>query len=271
MTKLTDQHYLKTQQYRSASNLEARIALHRSFGTNPYDWQLWVFDQLELEPGMQILEMGCGPASLWRGNLTGPLARRLPENTRIILGDLSTGMVREARDHLQGHPVFAYHVSDVQRLPLPSALFDRLIANHMLYHVPDIQAALHEFKRCLKPGQPLFAATNGRAHMAELDQLLKDFEPGYTLALRAVERFALENAREQLERVFASVEVLPFDCNLKVTDPAALIAYVASMWGWLEDPSSEKFETFERFVRQRFQPKGYLWITKSAGLVIARD
>ena len=266
MPKLTDQTYLKNQQYRNANNLEARIALHRDFGTNPYDWQLWVFDQMELEPGMQVLEMGCGPASLWRGNLD-----RIPENTRFYLGDLSIGMLQQGRENLQSQPGFSYLNADAQRLPFPPASFDRLVANHMLYHVPDILAALREFKRALKPGCPLFAATNGDAHMAELYSLYLDFNPSHGLSGQVVARFSLENARAQLEQVFAQVEIRLFDSNLKVTDPAALVAYIGSLWDGLEGSSPERLQEFERFVRARFQPKGYFWITKSQGLVIAHD
>jgi ubiquinone/menaquinone biosynthesis C-methylase UbiE len=279
MTKLTDQHYLKTQQYRSAANLEARIALHRDFGANPYDWQLWVFDQLDLQPGIQVLEMGCGPASLWRENLIGPQARRIPPGIRFFLGDLSTGMVGQARTNLasatqenhRSQPRFAFLAGDVQSLPFPDASFDRLIANHMLYHVPDILSAVREFKRTLKPGQPLFAATNGNSHMVELHQLFQDFEPNYNFSARVVRRYSLENARQILGEVFSQVEVRIYDNNLKVTDPAALVAYVASMWDGLEGSDPQRTLEFERFIRDQFKFKGYIWITTSAGLVIARD
>ncbi len=274
MSRLTDQKYLKTEQYGSAANLEARIALHRDYGTNRYDWQLWVYDQLELEPGLQILEMGCGPASLWRSNLNPPHSRRLPEGVRVTLGDLSIGMARQARTNLIDHPAFAYLTADVQQLPFPEAQFDRLIANHMLYHVPDILSAVREFKRLLKPGRPLFAATNGDAHMAELYQLIHDFDPSYERPDRVIHRFSLETAPSQLEQVFSQVEVRPFDSNLKVTNPAALVAYVGSMWDiWdrTEDEKAERIQAFERFVQARFEAEGYIWITKSAGLIIAHD
>lgn len=219
---------------------------------------------------MRVLEMGCGPASLWRQNVLGPQARPLPAGIKLTLGDLSGGMLREARANLQDHPAFTYLEADAQRLPFPDEAFDRLIANHMLYHVPDIQAAGREFKRLLKPGRPLFAATNGDAHMAELHQLFRAFEPNYTLPVMEVRRFSLENARQVLSGVFSQVEVLPFDSNLKVTNPAALVAYVASMWDGLEGSDPQRLLDFERFVRGKFEPQGYFWITKSQGLVIAR-
>jgi hypothetical protein len=45
MSLFTDQRYLKHEQYKTAANLGARIALHRRFSANPYGWQHWVFDQ----------------------------------------------------------------------------------------------------------------------------------------------------------------------------------------------------------------------------------
>ncbi|MFC1976370.1 MerR family transcriptional regulator, partial [Chloroflexota bacterium] len=71
MSKLSDQTYLLTEQYQNASNLNARIQLHARFSVNKYDWFLWVFDHLNLAPDSRILELGCGPANLWRKNLEG--------------------------------------------------------------------------------------------------------------------------------------------------------------------------------------------------------
>ena len=55
-------------QYRDASNLNARIALHERFSTNPRSLPLWIFDQLELPDDARILEIGCGPENLWADN-----------------------------------------------------------------------------------------------------------------------------------------------------------------------------------------------------------
>ena len=63
------QRYLRTEQYRDASNLNARIALHVRFATKTYGWHRWIFDQFALSPHAHILELGCGTGCLWLQNL----------------------------------------------------------------------------------------------------------------------------------------------------------------------------------------------------------
>ena len=92
MPTLTNKTYLKDRQYKNSGNLEARINLHRRFRVNSYPWQRWVYDQMELESGMRILELGCGTAELWRRNMD-----RIPSDLFATLGDLSIGMVNQSR------------------------------------------------------------------------------------------------------------------------------------------------------------------------------
>ena len=41
---------------------------------------------------------------------------------------------------------------DIQDINFPEETFDVIIANYMLYHIPDLQKALYEVKRVLKTG-----------------------------------------------------------------------------------------------------------------------
>src|SRR5262245_46738708 len=125
-----DRHSLRTEQYASTANLDARMDLHRRFSTNPYGWQRWVFDHLlRLDPE-HVLEVGCGSGMLWRTNID-----RLPSHWRVLLSDFSAGMVGEARRALSASNQFQFAVLDAGSPALRRRRFDCVVANHMLYHV----------------------------------------------------------------------------------------------------------------------------------------
>lgn len=263
--RLYNQEYLKNVQYRSAANLQARIQLHRRFGTNAYPWFHWVLDHLELGPGMAVLELGCGPADLWRENRP-----RLPGDLQVCLGDLSMGMVREARQNSQLAPGAWFLSADAQSIPLPSASFDRVIANHMLYHAPDISAALRELHRVLKPGGLFCAATNGLYHLTEIRSLVHRFVPELDMPESVSRRFALENAADLLAPHFTDVHSVIYEDNLKVTDPQALLAYLRSMWSFTDFLGQEEIQKIQAFVHDTIEEVGYYWIGKSQGLLLGR-
>jgi ubiquinone/menaquinone biosynthesis C-methylase UbiE len=261
---LTDQTYLKENQYKTPDNLNARIALHRLFGTNSYPWQQWVFDQLELQPGMRILEVGCGPAELWQENLF-----RFPAGIRVTACDLSMGMLVKARQSLVEARDFWYMNIDAQAIPFPACYFDKVIANHMLYHVPDIDLAISEIWRVLKPGAMLCAATNGNKHMTELRNLISLFKPEYRGMEGAAKRFSLENSEQYLRKTFSRTKVRIFEADLIVTETEPLIAYILSMWGIYPELDKEKLTALAEHVQQIIATKGSFPITKSQGVAIA--
>lgn len=161
MPELDNQQYLLTKQYQNSSNLNARIQLHARFSTNKYGWHRWIFDQLKIVAGSHMLELGCGPASLWSANRD-----RIPADWHITLSDFSEGMIENARQNLSSiqHP-FSFAVIDAQTIPFADASLDVVIANHMLYHVPDRPKALAEIQRVLKPEGRLYASTVGNQHL----------------------------------------------------------------------------------------------------------
>ena len=204
MARFTDPVYLREEQYKTPTNLSARSGLHERFSTAAGSWHMWVMDQLDLRAGERVLEVGGGPGWLWREN-----ADWLPAGLRVCFSDFSLGMLRAARAGLTGLHGFGFANSDAQDLPLPAGGFDWVIANHMLYHVPDLPRAVRELARVLRPGGRLCAATNGGQHMCELDRLLHQFDARYPEPdqMAAMLRYRLENAAEWLRPVFGRVEV----------------------------------------------------------------
>ncbi len=80
-------------------------------------------------------------------------------------------MVAEARAGLRALPDFHFVVAELSQLPFPEGSFDAVIANHMLFHVPNLELGLAEIHRVLGRGGVLIAATNGPEHLLELRQL----------------------------------------------------------------------------------------------------
>src|SRR5207253_1882718 len=124
---------------------------------------------------------------------------------------------------------FSFAVADAQTVPFARASFDAVIANHMLYHVPDRAQALSEIRRVLRPGAQLYATTVGRDHMRELHDRFRQIAPHLTPeADRWGDSFNLENGREQLLQWFPSVTLHPYEDALLVTEVEPLVAYLLS-------------------------------------------
>lgn len=260
MARIDDAAYLRGEQYRTAENLDARIRFHDRFSTNPQGWPGWVFDRLRLAPRARILEIGCGSGALWQENLS-----RVPGGWSVVLSDFSPGMAARARRNLPSLPVA---VLDAQDLPFPTARFDAVIANHMLYHVPDRPRALSEIRRVLRPGGRLYAATGGRDQFRELIDLVRRFDPGLQMwEGRGPDSFLLETAGEQLAPWFPEVLLHRFDDALVVTETEPLVDYVASKVAL----TAERRAAFARFVEEEMRRQGgSLRIGKDYGLFEAR-
>ena len=212
MTTFTDPEYLRDQQYRDDSNFQKRVDLHKRFSTNPQQWPEWVLERLDLPPAADVLEIGCGPASLWRDNVD-----RIAPGWRLTLVDLSPGMIAAARGFLGDRA--EYVVADMQELPFDDESFDGVIANHMLYHVPDPWKGLSEAARVLRSGGRFFAALNGREHLKELNEI-------------RTQRFhvdvVVETAGDELAQFFEEIELDRYPCDLEVTEVEPVLAFVAS-------------------------------------------
>lgn len=95
-------------------------------------------------PQTDLLEAGCG---------TGLILRALRPRVRRAVGlDLSAGMLRQARS--RDLPVVQASVTDI---PFPPETFDLVCSFKVLAHVQQIERALQEFARVLRPGGRLLA------------------------------------------------------------------------------------------------------------------
>ena len=211
---LNDPQYI-SKQYRDAANLTARISLHQRFGTNPYNWQPWVFDHFDLPSQCRVLELGCGTGNLWLENL-----ERIPPGWQITLSDQSKGMVEQARSSLDGQRPFQFEVIDAQSasFPLESGNFDAVIANHMLYHLADRPTAFSEIRRVLKPGGRILISDLISDHPTP-DFLIQNMDALVGCLPVQKDEYVGQLLAAGLEEV-AVVEEKPYPNEMMVTDPA---------------------------------------------------
>jgi SAM-dependent methyltransferase len=245
-------------QYATSANLAARIALHQRCSTNAYGLQRWIFDRLDLHGGARVLEIACGTGSLWREN-----ADRRPAGVTLVLSDFAISMIRTTANVVDADFVNCA----LPELPFASATFDRVIANHMLYHVDDRVQALAEIRRVLRPQGVFFATTNGIDHLRELKELMREFAiDGGDISAS----FTLENGEAQLRSAFDAVERDDYLDALRVTDPELLLDYIASMTeGGAAIVEAQRGEMRAR-IEERIARDGAFAIRKSTGMFTAR-
>lgn len=207
----TDRTALTTAAYADRGPLAARLSI--------YEYQR---DRVDL-PGLAVqalagvkgwvLDAGCG-----LGTYVDALRDRRPD-LRVVPVDLSVGMGPEL-------------VGDVQALPLVDASVDGALAMHMLYHVPDIPAAIRELRRVVRPGGVLLASTNGVGDKREVAELFTDAVSDLT-GVRPDpppddDRFTLADV-DLLRDAFGDVHVHVFDRVTVVPEVDPVVGFMDSL------------------------------------------
>lgn len=262
------------QQYQSDRNLNVRMALHQRFSTSKTPWHRWVFDQLLAALGerangpLRILELGAGPGTLWAEN-----QGRIPKGWNVTLSDLSPGMAMTARRNLEAAGcVASYVVANAERIPAATGSCDAVVANHMLYHVPDRSLALDEIRRVLRAEGVLAAATNGVGHMAELHELAHRFDPLLPGADPSPSRFSFEDGLAELGARFEQAELVHDENRLVVTEAEPLAAYMLSGMPEAVRPlmQAARRRRLRRFLAAEMAKTGAIHITPVTGILVAR-
>jgi ubiquinone/menaquinone biosynthesis C-methylase UbiE len=135
-------------------------AAHDAAGPGRHALRVRMSATLELlgGEGGEVLDAGMGP-----GRLLEELDRR---GWTVSGGDVSDEMVARARERVPGAADRLVR-ADLEALPFPDASFDAVVATGVLEYVPDLQLALRELARVLRPGGlAVVSAPNPRAAYA---------------------------------------------------------------------------------------------------------
>jgi DNA-binding transcriptional MerR regulator/cyclopropane fatty-acyl-phospholipid synthase-like methyltransferase len=267
--RLTTQKEELEKQYAGSDNLQKRINIH-AYSTSKVPWFAWVLEGLELKPGMKILELGCGTGALWIQQ-----RESLPENLEIVLTDSSEGMLETAREAIRPYSEhfakkyirFYFQKLAAEDFVATKEKYDRIIANHMLYHVAGDkrQELLKNCARSLKETGMFYASTVGRTHMREMFDLQMAFDSRMNPPGWFSEGFELENGGEQLKKAFAKVTMEEQENDLLVPDAEVLYHYIESLPGNNRKIVAERGQEFRKFLEERISPETPFFCHKSTG------
>ncbi len=254
------------EQYQNGKNIDARISLHSRFSENPQSWFSWIYEHYKLRGGEKVLELGCGNGSLWRENVA-----RLPKSVSVLLTDISPGMLEDSQAALQSAVchAFSYEVMDCHQIEKASNSYDLIAANFVLFYLRDLGQALSEIRRVLRNSGRFVCATYGKEHMKEVEQMVQQFNPKVHLSpVSLYDNFGLENGKELLEQYFEKVTMFEYPDRLRVTEAQPLVDYIMSCHGNQKEYLVPEYEGLQQFVEEKLAKKGYISVTKQAGIFV---
>ena len=282
MSGFTDKEHLATYAYNDAERLAAREAIYQFLQVDSVDLGTFPFraDSIVgvvstfLDPTLRgaALDIGCGT-----GKYLPLLATQFEQ---VVAADLSAGMLSSVPDG-----PWEKTVADVEAMAFADDSFSVVLANHMLYHCPNIGSAVAELHRVLRSavdGGVLIATTNGDGNMVESYELLakaasavlgQNVDP----LVPSDSRFTLETGSVALKKSFESVTIHRTNGALIINNEAGLNilrAYFCSIddewaarygidWFVLEAALNVVFE-------QQMKTEGEIRISTSSGVLVAR-
>lgn len=207
----TDRAALRSSAYADKGPLAARIAIYR-WQRDPIDFPGLAVAALGPVRGV-VVDAGCG-----LGTYVDRLRTERPD-LQVLGLDLSAGM----GPHVVG---------DVQALPLADGSMGGALAMHMLYHVPNIPAAVRELRRVVELGGVVVVSTNGADDKREIGDLftaaIRDLT-GTTIEPPDPDNRFTEQDAGLLREHFEDVEVQVLGREILVPEVGPVVAYVDSM------------------------------------------
>jgi len=248
------------RQFKNDGALSYRMSFYEKYDTSPTDYPSWLFEKYKFFQGCSILELGCGNGRHWESRI-----ERLPEKTSLILSDISMGMLSDVSVRF---PDITIKRIDAQSIPYDDKSFDFVIANHMLFHVPDLGCVLSEIYRVLKDGGILYAATDSNNGMREFFRKIIEEYDIYSSAFSEQLSFNAENGEKILIEYFDKVRKYEYAWPLSVTDPSDIIIWLKSTEGISGYISKHENDYLIKFKRE-IKNNGYVTIPKKCALFVA--
>lgn len=257
----------------TTEDLQTRIDIHDVYGSMDIDQ--WMLDVLELEEGMEILDVGCGS-----GKQLLAFYEELGGKATITGGDVNEELLDQARERVAeaGADIKVMSLDFNARFPLDEDSYDLVSCCFAIYYAEDIPFTIKEMHRVLRPGGKLFTTGPMPENKQFFYDVIREATGKEIPPMPGSSRYDSE-ILGAIKDTFADTHVYIFENPLVFPKAEPFIEYTRAslsedrkLWGkFFED--KEDFNRIMKAISQvaesRLEEQGELVMTKVVGGFVA--
>lgn len=255
--KHTDSKFLKKGQYKNVKNLSTRFAIY-DFSYPKINFYDEALKTLKFNGSEKILEVGCGDGKVL-------INLKQSGHKGVLIGsDLSKGMYIESVKICKKEKLpIEFIETSADRLPFEDNSFDIIFAFFMIYHLPDIDIALQEWKRVLKPKGKILITMGSKDNLPNRKKLTTLMKEKIGVSKKKfTESFSFESASKILEKYFSIKNKKLIEYDLRIPDSSFVINAIESTKEFYEPKVKESLwkscmNNIEKKVNDEIKSKGY--------------
>jgi ubiquinone/menaquinone biosynthesis C-methylase UbiE len=257
----------------TSKDLLTRIDIHEKYGSANID--VWTTDLLQPQPGMNILDIGCG---------AGKLCFLFDDYTKgvakITGGDFSEELLAKAREeNKQRSSTIDFQFLDFNKpFNFPDNTFDLCTSAFAIYYASDLDFTFGEAHRVIKPGGRLFVSGPLPENKQMFYDIIKEASGVTIPPMPGSSRFKGEIFRT-IDNIFAKTELHEFENHLTFLEVAPFIEYVRAslsedrkLWTSMFNGKDEYEVLIGKITdvaTRQFNRDGKLVMTKVVGGILA--
>jgi ubiquinone/menaquinone biosynthesis C-methylase UbiE len=257
----------------TSKDLLTRIDIHEKYGSANIDQ--WTTDLLQPQPGMDILDIGCGA-----GKLCFLFDDYTKGAAKITGGDFSEELLDKSRtrNHERGAKIDFQFLDFNKPFEFPDNTFDLCTSAFAIYYASDLGFTFGEAHRVLKPGGRLFVSGPLPENKKMFYDIIKEATNATIPPMPGSSRFK-GDIFNTIDRIFASTELHTFENHLTFPEVSPFIEYVRAslsedrkLWTSMfngKDEYEALIEKITTVATRWLERDGKLVMTKVAGGILA--
>ncbi|NPV57476.1 MAG: methyltransferase domain-containing protein [Anaerolineae bacterium] len=257
--------------YRETTNdLAIRIDIHNQYGGRNID--AWMLDLLALQPGIDILDIGCGA-----GKQCFSYYDHLNGKANISGGDVNQELLDQARQEAvkRAAPISFFDLDFNKHFDLPDDAYDLVSCCFAIYYADNVPFTIGEMKRVLKPGGRLFTTGPMPENKKLFYDIIREATDNRPIPpMPGSSRYSSEFL-DVIKKEFPKVEVHIFENPLVFDAAEPFVSYVRAslsedrkLWSTFfqsKDEFQQIMEKIEQAATRRIAQDGKLVMTKVVG------